>query len=120
MSSCEDRDNLQKLASADFEIVSPAGAGYKVLCVILGLVDAFVSSLNSTFFWDTCAGHAILRSMNGNMWIYEDAVKYGRDLKSRLYGEKNESGESKVYSNKGGIIVCKDENLVRRIVEILK
>uniref|UniRef100_A0A493TU33 Inositol polyphosphate-1-phosphatase n=1 Tax=Anas platyrhynchos platyrhynchos TaxID=8840 RepID=A0A493TU33_ANAPP len=42
-----------------------AGAGYKMLCVILGLADAYVLSEGSTFAWDACAPHAILRALGG-------------------------------------------------------
>ncbi|XP_074836316.1 inositol polyphosphate 1-phosphatase isoform X2 [Carettochelys insculpta] len=44
-----------------------SGAGYKMLCVILGLADAYVLSEGSTFKWDSCAPHAILRALGGGM-----------------------------------------------------
>ena len=39
-----------------FELVEAGGAGYKILCVVLGLVDIYITSKPSTYKWDTCAG----------------------------------------------------------------
>lgn len=44
-----------------------SGAGYKILCVILGLADVYVLSEGSTFKWDSCAPHALLRALGGGM-----------------------------------------------------
>lgn len=100
-------------------MISPAGAGFKILCVILGLVSAYVLSHGSTFYWDTCGCHAILKSVGGNIWNYQDAVKEGR-LNSICYKEKQDKSNVKLYSNKCGIIASKDDELTRKIVEILK
>ena len=39
-----------------FDLVEAGGAGHKILCVVLGLADIYVTSKPSTFKWDTCAG----------------------------------------------------------------
>ena len=44
-----------------------SGAGYKCLCVVEGLVDAYIYSGDACFAWDTCAAHALLLSMGGGM-----------------------------------------------------
>ncbi|NWR63079.1 INPP phosphatase, partial [Bucorvus abyssinicus] len=55
-----------------------AGAGYKMLCVILGLADAYVLSEGSTFAWDACAPHAILRALGGGVVALEGALRARR------------------------------------------
>ncbi|CAM5116509.1 unnamed protein product [Natator depressus] len=52
-----------------------SGAGYKMLCVILGLAEAYVLSEGSTFKWDSCAPHAILRALGGGMVDLEAALQ---------------------------------------------
>ena len=39
------------------ECIPAGGAGHKILCVFLGLVDVYVTSKASTYKWDTCAGN---------------------------------------------------------------
>ncbi|XP_074710067.1 inositol polyphosphate 1-phosphatase [Strix uralensis] len=55
-----------------------AGAGYKMLCVILGLADAYVLSEGSTFAWDACAPHAILRALGGGVVALAGALRARR------------------------------------------
>ena len=55
-----------------------AGAGYKMLCVILGLADAYVLSEGSTFAWDACAPHAILRALGGGTVALVGALRARR------------------------------------------
>ncbi|KAM6233509.1 inositol polyphosphate 1-phosphatase isoform 1-T2 [Porphyrio hochstetteri] len=55
-----------------------AGAGYKMLCVILGLADAYVLSEGSTFAWDACAPHAILRALGGGTVALAAALRARR------------------------------------------
>ena len=59
------RDGLSSNLGAHFLPV--AGAGYKVLAVIDSLADAYVLSKGSTYKWDTCAPHAILRALGGGL-----------------------------------------------------
>ncbi|XP_033106261.1 inositol polyphosphate 1-phosphatase-like [Anneissia japonica] len=47
--------------------VYASGAGYKMLCVIEGLIDGYILSKGSTFKWDTCAPHAILKALGGGI-----------------------------------------------------
>ncbi|KAM8990424.1 inositol polyphosphate 1-phosphatase [Ara ararauna] len=55
-----------------------AGAGYKLLCVILGLADVYVLSEGSTFAWDACAPHAILRALGGGIVALAGALQARR------------------------------------------
>ncbi|CAN8179282.1 unnamed protein product [Coccothraustes coccothraustes] len=56
-----------------------AGAGYKLLCVALGLADAFVLSQATTFAWDSCAPHAILRALGGGVVALAGALRARRE-----------------------------------------
>lgn len=119
MSAVENEENRKRLEDAGFTLISPAGAGYKILCVILGLVSAYVLSFGSTYFWDTCGCHAILKSLGGKILNFEEAVEYGK-LNEILYEEKQDMKNIKLYSNKCGIIASKDDGLATRIIDILK
>ena len=46
-----------------YEVIKAGGAGYKILSVILGWADLYVTARPSTYKWDSCAGHAILVSL---------------------------------------------------------
>eukprot|EP00937_MAST-01D_sp_MAST-1D-sp2_P003704 g3704.t1 len=46
---------------------TPPGAGFKLLCVVLGCADVYVLSKPSTYKWDTCAPHAILLALGGTV-----------------------------------------------------
>lgn len=43
-----------------------AGSGYKLMCVVEGWADAYLLSKASSYKWDTCAPHAILRALGMN------------------------------------------------------
>ncbi|KAF2357958.1 Inositol monophosphatase-like [Trinorchestia longiramus] len=69
------------------DIISAAGAGYKILEVIQGKADAYVHT-TAIKKWDLCAGHAILSAMGGTLTTlsavdngitYEDRTKYKID-----------------------------------------
>ena len=45
-----------------YECIEAGGAGHKILCVFLGLVDVYVSSKASTYKWDTCAGNIYIHT----------------------------------------------------------
>ena len=72
-----------------------AGAGYKALCVVDGVADAYVLTHASTYKWDTCAPHAVLRAAGGGAT--------GCDAAARSRGK---SGEKRRHSlsQDGGIL----------------
>ncbi|KAM9214417.1 inositol polyphosphate 1-phosphatase [Leptosomus discolor] len=87
-----------------------AGAGYKMLCVILGLADAYVLSEGSTFAWDACAPHAILRALGGGVVALAGALRarrvgdtepppelvYNRPVEGAVGAER--------WANRGGLV----------------
>ena len=58
----EIQDLQSLLSSQGYEVIPSSGAGYKILSVVLGLADLYVTTKPSTYKWDSCAGHAILVS----------------------------------------------------------
>ena len=54
--SLKEPSELVNKLKPHYHCVEAGGAGYKILCVALGLVDLYVSSKASTYKWDTCAG----------------------------------------------------------------
>ena len=118
MSIYEDELVRKKLQDAGFELISPAGAGNKCLCVILGKVDAYVLSQKSTYYWDICGCHAVLKSSLGNMWNYQEAMK--GNFIDLCYREKCSSLNMKDYCNKCGLIAFRNEQLAREIISILQ
>ncbi|NWH27563.1 INPP phosphatase, partial [Grus americana] len=87
-----------------------AGAGYKMLCVILGLADAYILSEGSTFAWDACAPHAILRALGGG------TVALAAALRARRVGDAGpppelvynrpaeEAAGVERWANRGGLL----------------
>uniref|UniRef100_A0A8C8SQK1 Inositol polyphosphate 1-phosphatase n=1 Tax=Pelusios castaneus TaxID=367368 RepID=A0A8C8SQK1_9SAUR len=75
-----------------------SGAGYKMLCVILGLADAYVLSEGSTFKWDSCAPHAILRALGGGM------VNLGAALQAWRTGQRGHLPELTYNQPVGGAV----------------
>ncbi|XP_004701551.1 inositol polyphosphate 1-phosphatase [Echinops telfairi] len=96
-------------------IFRAAGAGYKSLCVVQGLVDVYIFSEDTTFKWDSCAAHAILKSMGGGMadlkGCLERNPELGLDPPQLVYHVANE-GASGVdqWANKGGLLAYRSRN----------
>lgn len=91
-----------------------AGAGYKSLCVVLGLVDIYIFSEDTTFKWDSCAAHAILRAMGGGMVDLKECLERkpdaGLDLPQLVYHVGNEGAAGvDQWANKGGLIAYRSE-----------
>lgn len=82
MGGTEDTLVIETLQNAGYKLFATRGAGYKLLTVVLGrfktwrliknhqisgLADAYVLSKPTTYFWDTCGPHAILKSLGGDI-----------------------------------------------------
>lgn len=87
-----------------------AGAGYKMLCVLLGLADAYVVCEGSTFAWDACAPHAILRALGGGVVALEGALQARRQGDTGpppelVYNRPLEGAEgAQRWANRGGLV----------------
>ncbi|XP_016071876.1 PREDICTED: inositol polyphosphate 1-phosphatase [Miniopterus natalensis] len=109
-------------------IFRAAGAGYKSLCVIQGLVDVYIFSEDTTFKWDSCAAHAILRAMGGGMVDFKACLDRnpatGLDWPQLVYHVENK-GTSGVdrWANKGGLIAYRSseqlETFLSRLTQSL-
>lgn len=87
-----------------------SGAGYKMLCVALGLADAYVLSEGSTFKWDTCGPHAILKALGGGIIDFSETLKAWRagqrSLLPELTYNKPVPGAlgAECWANQGGLV----------------
>ncbi|XP_053227181.1 inositol polyphosphate 1-phosphatase [Podarcis raffonei] len=87
-----------------------SGAGYKMLCVALGLADAYVLSEGSTFKWDSCGPHAILLALGGGMVDLSEALKcwqagQRRPLPELTYNKPVEGAlGAERWANQGGLV----------------
>ncbi|KAJ7428937.1 hypothetical protein WISP_00419 [Willisornis vidua] len=96
-----------------------------MLCVILGLADSYVLSEGSTFAWDSCAPHAILRALGGGV------VALGAALRARREGHTGEPPEvvynrpaegaegAQRWANSGGIVAYANPQHLRDVLEAL-
>ncbi|KAL5285341.1 INPP1 family protein [Megaselia abdita] len=74
-STSEDSQVLDKVKEKNYELAFSAGAGHKVLKVILNDAKFFLLSKGSTYKWDTCAPHAILNSLGGGILDLRESLK---------------------------------------------
>lgn len=108
------------LEAAGYKLCQAAGAGYKLLCVILGIAQAYILTRDSTFKWDTCAPHAILRAQGGDIIIRKtlgdtnDGVKY-----STPDFDEGVPDMMAQYCNRGGIVAYRSENTLENILSAL-
>ncbi|OBS76775.1 hypothetical protein A6R68_16779 [Neotoma lepida] len=92
-----------------------AGAGYKSLCVVQGLVDIYIFSEDTTYKWDSCAAHAILRAMGGGIVDMKECLarspETGLDLPQLLYHTENKGASGvDLWANKGGLIAYRSRH----------
>eukprot|EP01012_Entosiphon_sulcatum_P017390 TRINITY_DN22175_c0_g1_i1.p1 TRINITY_DN22175_c0_g1~~TRINITY_DN22175_c0_g1_i1.p1 ORF type:complete len:378 (+),score=74.21 TRINITY_DN22175_c0_g1_i1:53-1135(+) len=85
-----------------YRLESPAGAGYKALCVGLGIADAYIGSQPSTYRYDICGPHAIIRALGGDIVQYVDpkqTVLYNKPDKALEGGQQQQQ-----WANYCGVI----------------
>ena len=91
VSVSEDRKYIYYLRDRlKYDVIFSAGAGYKLLSLILGHADLLLVSKGSTYLWDTCAPNAILRSMGGNLINLKETLETKRptDLQYQMTAVK--------------------------------
>ncbi|KAL2774840.1 inositol polyphosphate 1-phosphatase [Daubentonia madagascariensis] len=105
-------------------IFGAAGAGYKSLCVVQGLVDIYIFSEDTTFKWDSCAAHAILRAMGGGIvdlkGCLERNSETGHDWPQLVYhvGNEGATGVDR-WANKGGLIAYRSRKRLEAFLSLL-
>ncbi|XP_034943859.1 inositol polyphosphate 1-phosphatase [Chelonus insularis] len=103
LSRCENSEIKVKLSNSGFNLIEVAGAGYKILSVAIGQADAYILSKGSTYKWDTCSPHAILRSLGGGIL---DFVTFSRNEGTDCEVKYCDNEDD--HSNKGGLVAYRD------------
>lgn len=115
------KDSLTSLCSPE-RLIYASGAGYKILCVIQGLADVYVLSEGSTFKWDSCAPHALLRALGGGVADLTKSLQPGSQGSQELtYHQPHaERKGADRWANHGGLVAYLDCAQLRSIVETLR
>ncbi|XP_052466356.1 inositol polyphosphate 1-phosphatase isoform X2 [Carassius gibelio] len=117
------RDALASVSSGSLMYAS--GAGYKILCVVQGLVDVYVLSEASTFKWDSCAPHALLRALGGGVSDLSECLRahldgnQGHAAELTYHQPHTESQGVDRWANRGGIIAYLDSSVIHKVVAAL-
>lgn len=114
------KDALSSLCGPE-RLMYASGAGFKVLCVIQGLADVYLLSEGSTFKWDSCAPHALLRAMGGGVVDLRAALGSGLEQAELAYHRPNEecAGADR-WANRGGLVAYRDSAHICKVLEALK
>lgn len=126
LSSSEKQAVKDALASLpNSTLMYASGAGYKILCVIQGLVDMYVLSEGTTYKWDSCAPHALLRAMGGGVSDLNECVRYyvnsNDGPRPELTYHEAQLGSEGVdrWANRGGIIAYLDSSVIDKAAAAL-
>ncbi|KAG9353453.1 hypothetical protein JZ751_018049 [Albula glossodonta] len=111
------KDTLAPLCGGRLMYVS--GAGYKILCVILGLADVYVLSEGSTFKWDSCAPHAMLRALGGGVVDLAESLRGGALTELTYHKPRPEHQGAERWANHGGVVAYLDSKKLTRVIEAL-
>ncbi|XP_071962005.1 inositol polyphosphate 1-phosphatase-like [Antedon mediterranea] len=109
--------------------VYASGAGYKLLCVIDGLVDAYILSKGSTYKWDTCSAHAILKALGGGIIrldrglekvrLTNDTTRFEIDIEYHQPDTDDYTSEGLKWCNTGGILAYVNKSVAHQILNSL-
>lgn len=118
------KEALTSLCGPD-KLMYASGAGYKILCVIQGLADVYVLSEGSTFKWDSCAPHALLRALGGGVVDLAKCLQSSsgaQDHHTELtYHQPNtECKGADRWANHGGLVAYRDCSQLRSVMAALK
>lgn len=105
-------------ALPDGSLMYASGAGYKLLCVVRGRVDVYVLSEGSTFKWDSCAPHAVLRALGGGVSDLSQCLT-GHTTQLTYHQPHTHSQGVERWANRGGIIAYLDSSVIEKVVEAL-
>ena len=100
---------VEALEKSGFEVVYGAGAGYKILLVVLQRVDIYVTT--KTYKWDTCAGDAILCSLGGGLFD----IRVGQDV---VYHQPSTKEGAEPWANVGLIVAHNDKSVLDKLTPL--
>lgn len=129
VSGTESAEILDKLATNYEYVVQTVGAGYKVLCVATRCAVSFVTSKGSTYKWDTCAPHAILKALGGNLVDctlisrLNANVDYELIARNEIRYDKHNDDDSQgaeKWANKSGLIAFRDMSGLKKVLDCLR
>lgn len=118
------KEALTSLCGPD-KLMYASGAGYKILCVIQGLADVYVLSEGSTFKWDSCAPHALLRALGGGVVDLTKCLQSSsgaQDHQAELtyHQPHTECKGADRWANHGGLVAYRDCSQLCSIIGPLK
>ncbi|AWP03049.1 putative inositol polyphosphate 1-phosphatase [Scophthalmus maximus] len=113
------KESLTSLCGPE-KLMYASGAGYKILCVIQGLADVYVLSEGSTFKWDSCAPHALLRALGGGVVDLTKSLQSGSPTELTYHQPYTECRGADRWANHGGLVAYRDCSQLRSIVGALK
>ncbi|XP_071811701.1 inositol polyphosphate 1-phosphatase-like [Apostichopus japonicus] len=125
VSSAEKEEYTSRLERVG-RVCTSSGAGYKMLCVIEQFTDAYFVSRGQTYKWDTCAPHALLKSVGGGIVDFEVTLNKCRKEKDvRLSGREiayhkpdSEGLDAKNrWSNSGGLVAYRSKETLQKIFD---
>lgn len=118
------KEALTSLCGPD-KLMYASGAGYKILCVIQGLADVYVLSEGSTFKWDSCAPHALLRALGGGVvdltaCLQSSCEAQDHHTELTYHQPHTEYKGADRWANHGGLVAYRDHSQLCSIVRSLK
>lgn len=122
--STSENENIKRALSLQ-RLYYAAGAGYKCLCTVQGLASLYLFSEDTTFKWDCCAPHAILRSLGGGMVDFRECLKRKkdgglRDLPELVYNAPVERAKgAERWANKGGLVAFRSPKHLDAVMNII-
>lgn len=117
-SSSETDAAVAALRRSGYVVVTASGAGYKMLCAALGVVQCYALTRASTYAWDTCAAHAMLAALGGTACHCRAAA-----VEPLVYRAKSDAAtpdDIRAHCNAAGVIASRDPDAVRRVHVLLQ
>ena len=113
--------SVKNALAINYKVLKAPGAGYKALCVATGKACLYVLSRASTFRWDTCAPHGLLRALGGGIVDYNKFLASKNEESSQINYEKpSVSGTDNFldkWKNSGGFIAYRDSDQLQKFLE---
>ncbi|KAK9529204.1 hypothetical protein VZT92_013314 [Zoarces viviparus] len=118
------KEALTSLCGPD-KLMYASGAGYKILCVIQGLADVYVLSEGSTFKWDSCAPHALLRALGGGVvdltkCLQSSSQAQEPQMELTYHQPNTDRKGAERWANRGGLVAYRDVSQLRSVIGPLK